>query len=149
MSCKSPSWRGLTEWKKLISIFYWINFFSLIARFVLAILSILYIVFIVYLKALFFIWNIFPFLNPLCVCLCLNQNAKRVEINHINTYIFQAFNPFQKMKTSVSKGHFPTTKYVYWADQFLKVETPLTFVYTQWSKYTTISISFVHVLGKS
>ena len=105
-------WRGLTEWKKLISIFYWINFFSLIARFVLAILSILYIVFIVYLKALFFIWNIFPFLNPLCVCLCLNQNAKRVEINHINTYIFQAFNPFQKMKTSVSKGHFPTTKYV-------------------------------------
>ena len=86
-------------------------------------------------QSTFFIWNIFPFLNPLCVCLCLNQNAKRVEINHINTYIFQAFNPFQKMKTSVSKGHFPTTKYVYWADQFLKVETPLTFVYTQWSKY--------------
>ena len=63
-------------------------------------------------QSTFFIWNIFPFLNPLCVCLCLNQNAKRVEINHINTYIFQAFNPFQKMKTSVSKGHFPTTKYV-------------------------------------
>ena len=147
MSCKSPE--GALQSEKKINFNFLLNqLFSLIARFVLASFSILYIVFIVYLKALFFIWNISPVLNPLCVCLCLNQNAKRVEINHINTYIFQAFNPFQKMKTSVSKGHFPMTKYVCWADQFLKVETPLTFVYTQWSKYTTISISFVHVLSR-